>query len=109
MTERLDRMREQSQEAVKAQAIEAHKRRLLYHACFDTDAGRQVLLDIMTRSYLFSTTFTGNSQTYFNEGAREWALELMRVIPGLVGAVINTHFRGVEAELTKETQTSEAL
>ena len=102
MADRLDKIRDENAELLKKASIEQKNRRRVYTDCFGTDQGRRVLLDLLTRSYLFSSTFTGNSYTYFNEGARSaLALELMAVIPALCGQVISEHLKEVEEVMVR--------
>ena len=103
----IDLLRKDSNDQLKAQTLEARKRRKLYAECFGTHAGRKVLLDILTRAYTFSSTFTGNSHSYFNEGARAFALEIMAVIPAISGNVIMSHLGQVEADFEKQYLTME--
>lgn len=103
----IDLLRKDSNDQLKAQTLESRKRRLLYTECFGTHAGRRVLLDILTRAYTFSSTFTGNSHSYFNEGARAFALEIMSVIPAITGNVIMSHLGQIEADLEKQFSAME--
>ena len=49
-----------------------------YKTVFGTPEGKVVLDDILSKGSLWSTTFTGNSQTYFNEGKRDLALYVLK-------------------------------
>ena len=42
--------------------------------------GRLVLNDILARCRVFSTTFTGNSQTFFLEGGRAIGLQILEML-----------------------------
>lgn len=41
-----------------------------------TPEGVRVFRDFFVRGQMFTTTFTGNSRSYFNEGRRNFALEI---------------------------------
>ncbi len=43
-------------------------------------AGRLVLNDVLARCRVFSTTFTGNSQTFFLEGGRAIGLQILEML-----------------------------
>ena len=45
-----------------------------------TRSGRRYILKILRDCHLFSTTFTGNSRTFFNEGKRSIALSIHKDI-----------------------------
>ena len=49
-----------------------------------TPTGRRVLVDLLQYSQVMSTTYTGNSKTFFNEGARATGLRLLDIL-GLGG------------------------
>jgi len=49
-----------------------------YKAVFGTPEGKVVLDDLLSKGKLWVTTFTGNSQTYFNEGKRDLALYILK-------------------------------
>jgi hypothetical protein len=49
-----------------------------------TEAGRDVLVDLLTWSKSLETTMTGNSWTHYNEGARAVGLKLLKML-GLGG------------------------
>jgi len=49
-----------------------------------TRAGRRVLADMLAYSQVMSTTYTGNSKTFFNEGARATGLRILDIL-GLGG------------------------
>ena len=49
-----------------------------YKEVFSTKAGKQVLNDIYGKANMWTTTFTGNSQSYFNEGKRDLGLYIMK-------------------------------
>jgi len=59
--------------------------------------GRRFMKDLLSGCMLSETTFTGNSQTYFNEGVRSVGLKILRDIwlvdpkftPNLIGFEIN--------------------
>jgi hypothetical protein len=103
----VDRLRRESKDQLKAQVLDSMSRRKMYAACFETEAGQKVLLDILTRAFTFSTTFTGNSHSYFNEGARAFALEIMSVIPGITGKVISGHLSQLEGDHERQLQQME--
>lgn len=75
-------MQRHNSEAQEArQKEQKEKRAILYNAykeCFSTPHGRLVLDDILSKGMLWQTTFTGNSQTYFNEGKRDLALYVLK-------------------------------
>ena len=45
-----------------------------------TGAGKRYFKLLLERAMVFRTTFTGNSQTYFNEGMRNFGLTLLNDI-----------------------------
>lgn len=49
-----------------------------YKNVFGTPDGKIVLDDILSKGFLWATTFTGNSYTYFNEGKRDLALYVLK-------------------------------
>lgn len=108
MADRLDNINRERPDILKAQALEQHKRRLAYQQCFETPAGRKVLLDLLTRCYEFSSSYTRNADTHFNEGARAVVLEIKNLVPGLVGAVLNSYYQEEEALITRELAKQEA-
>ena len=103
----IDRIRRETKDDLHQQVMDSVNRRRLYADCFGTASGQKVLLDLMTRAYTFSSTFTGNSHSYFNEGARAFALEIMSIIPGIVGKVIQGHLGSIEADLEKQLLETE--
>lgn len=56
-----------------------------YERTYGTDTGKELLSHLLVRSHFFSTTYTRNADTYFREGERNLILELLDIIPGLVG------------------------
>lgn len=55
--------------------IRAYKEVFLSHK-----DGRKVLDDILSRTGVFRTTFTGNSKTFFLEGARSVGLQILEML-----------------------------
>ena len=49
-----------------------------YKEVFASKAGEKVLNDIYSKANMWTTTFTGNSQTFFNEGKRDLGLYIMK-------------------------------
>jgi hypothetical protein len=98
----VDRIKGEARLQLKAQMLDSANRRRMYAETFSTPQGKRVLLDLLTRAFTFSSTFTGNSQSYFNEGARAFALEIMAVIPGITGKVISGHLSQIEGDYEKE-------
>ena len=43
----------------------------------DTASGRNIIWDILEKGMIFRTTYTGNSKSFFNEGKRSLALQIM--------------------------------
>ena len=66
-------------------------RRRHYKECFSTPAGRYVLKDLMVRSCMFSTTYTGNAASHFLEGKRMQVLDILAHVPELAGEVVYDH------------------
>jgi hypothetical protein len=68
---------EEFNEAQKAEFIEERKklRKLL-----ETKIGREHIFSMLEESFIFTSTFTGNSKTFFNEGKREGALKAFNAI-----------------------------
>lgn len=64
----------QAQRNAQQQLLEDAKAVLM-----DTPAGRRVLWHLLEFCGVFSTTFTGNSQTFFKEGARSVGLHLLNI------------------------------
>lgn len=66
-----------------------------YVDTFGSAHGQRVLGDILRRCFFFSSTFTGNSATFKNEGKREVALSILGAIqlqkPELVAQIITTN------------------
>ena len=52
-----------------------------YERTFGSPDGRKVLKDIMSRAYMFETTFTGNSKGFLLEGKRSLGLEIVDKVP----------------------------
>jgi hypothetical protein len=46
-------------------------------AVLATVAGRRVFNRILARAHVYSTTFTGNSSSFFNEGMRSLGLQIL--------------------------------
>lgn len=69
----------------KAQGAKDEKKRLLkerellkdYKRTFNTEHGRRVFMDLIERTHIFHTTFTGNSRGMFLEGERHIGLYLI--------------------------------
>lgn len=51
-----------------------------YKSLMRTPDGRRVIWDILEKTRVFHTCMTGNSWTYFNEGARSIGLYLMAIL-----------------------------
>jgi len=62
----------------KERKAEYEKINSAYKFVFQTAQGKVVLDDILSKGMLWQTTFTGNSQTYFNEGKRDLALYVLK-------------------------------
>lgn len=48
-----------------------------YSRVFGTPEGKRVLWDLLVKTHVFSTTFTGNSTGFFKEGERNVGLYLL--------------------------------
>lgn len=52
-----------------------------YHKVFmRTAAGRRVLQDLLAFTRVFELSFTGNSQTFYNEGQRSVGLKILEAL-----------------------------
>jgi len=67
------------EEAKKQREMEYEARKEAYRFVFRTQQGKVVLDDILKKAMLWVTTFTGNSQTYFNEGKRDLGLYILKM------------------------------
>ena len=45
-----------------------------------SESGRLVLNDLLSRTSVFTTTFTGNSKTFFLEGSRNVGLQILSML-----------------------------
>lgn len=45
--------------------------------------GRRVMFDLLSRAGIYTSSFTGNSETFFREGRRSLGLEYLKEIEGL--------------------------
>jgi hypothetical protein len=50
-----------------------------FRKVFSSPDGKVIFSDLMEQTMVFQTTFTGNSNTYFNEGKRAIGLYLLKL------------------------------
>ena len=78
----------------KERQVEEAIKRDAYKKVFNTPEGRVILKDIFQKAGMWFTTFTGNSQTYFNEGKRELGLYVLKRVtradPNIVADMMRT-------------------
>lgn len=69
---------------VKAQElkdrVERTKRLRRWSNILNTPDGMAVIRELMVECFMYSSAFTGNSSTYYNEGRRDLGLLMMKVI-----------------------------
>lgn len=72
------RERDQEQQLDQDELTAEEQRLKDYQQTFlDSERGRRVLNDLLKQSMVFSTTFTGNSKTFFLEGSRNIGLYIL--------------------------------
>jgi len=74
-------VRREEQEKLKKKR-ERFRTQLLgdYAETFKSAHGRRVLVDLLKQCFFLSSTFTGNSSTFKNEGKREVALYIISAV-----------------------------
>lgn len=80
--------KKQKVEDMKKDFLDFQNRRRMYQKTFGSETGRMVLKDQLNSSYFFRTSFTGNSQSYYQEGERGKLLDILSYIPEIAGQVI---------------------
>ena len=64
------------------------RRRATYKEVFTTEAGQEVLDDLMKSNYFFTSTQTGDShESAFNEGRRQLVLAILNYVPGDINTI----------------------
>lgn len=71
-------MNEDVRDRIRAEMREDRERDL--RQVIETKSGRRFLFSLMSASGTFEKTFTGSSQSYFNEGRRSIGLELFHEV-----------------------------
>jgi hypothetical protein len=71
---------EEAEELKRQEEEKKRKRKELlfnFHKTFSSEHGRFIYRYILAECHLFESTFTGNSRTFYNEGRRSVALDLL--------------------------------
>jgi hypothetical protein len=99
--------RQQDERNRRRQARDMARLREAYAAVLNSPDGREVLFDLLNQCGLFRDSFTGNSQTFYNEGRRAAGLyvfkNLCQVNPLAMQILVNH-----QAEKTRQQETQNA-
>jgi len=71
---------EKANEAAKEQDRKLSRLVYVYREVFKTEAGREVIMDLLNQCHVFQSTMTGNSYTYYNEGMRKVGLYVLGML-----------------------------
>lgn len=84
--------------------IDRISKRNVYVKCFNTEAGRSVLLDQIRTSYFFTSPFTNNGWTPFALGENNKLLQIASNIPGIFTEVMYQWGQEEEKRITEELE-----